>query len=289
MTVFKGDDAIREFLKELDSWLSDSVEVYLLGGSAMTVHGLKDQTEDIDLALGVVTEFEHVYETLIEEGFTVVAEPTKSFEEVGTTVELTHQQRGFRIDLFEQQVVGKVWLTDQMRSRSEQFWTGNHVTAFTLSDEDMFLLKAVSGGDIASGRQRDLEDMRIYAQRGIDYQTVVSEIEAQRPFNTGATEARQIRDRSHPLFAVEMAVSSLSGLPDSFADQIERLATEFQIEYTVLVNIDDGINDIEVLREQVRSNVRALGSDSEDAINDAINRLCKKQILTRDGKIVRLA
>lgn len=289
MTVFKGDDAIREFLEELDRWLSDSVDVYLLGGSAMTVHGLKDQTEDIDLALGVVTEFEHVYQTLIEEGFTVIAEPTKSFEEVGTTVELAHQQRGFRIDLFEQQVVGKVWLTDQMRRRAEQFWTGNHVTAFTLSDEDMFLLKAVSGGDIASGRQRDLEDMRIYAQRGINYETVLHEIDAQRPFNTGATEAQQIRDRSHPLFAVEMAVSSLSGLPDSFADQIDRLATEFQIEYTVLVTIDDGLNDIEAIREQVSSNVRALGSGSTDAINDAINRLCKKQILTRDGGVVRLA
>lgn len=289
MTVFKGYDAIREFLEELDRWLSDSVDVYLLGGSAMTVHGLKDQTEDIDLALGVVTEFEHVYQTLIEEGFTVIAEPTKSFEEVGTTVELAHQQRGFRIDLFEQQVVGKVWLTDQMRRRAEQFWTGNHVTAFTLSDEDMFLLKAVSGGDIASGRQRDLEDMRIYAQRGINYETVLHEIDAQRPFNTGATEAQQIRDRSHPLFAVEMAVSSLSGLPDSFADQIERLATEFQIEYTVLVKIDDGLNDIEAIREQVSSNVRALGSGSTNAINDAINRLCKKQILTRDGGVVRLA
>lgn len=289
MTVFSGDDAIREFLEELDRWLSDSVDVYLLGGSAMTVHGLKDQTEDIDLALGVVTEFEHVYQTLIEEGFTVVAEPTKSFEEVGTTVELAHQQRGFRIDLFEQQVVGKVWLTDQMRRRAEQFWTGNHVTAFTLSDEDMFLLKAVSGGDIASGRQRDLEDMRIYAQRGINYETVLHEIDAQRPFNTGATEAQQICDRSHPLFAVEMAVSSLSGLPDSFADQIERLATEFQIEYTVLVKIDDGLNDIEAIREQVSSNVRALGSGSTDAINDAINRLCKKQILTRDGGVVQFA
>jgi len=289
MTVFKGDDAIREFLEELDRWLSDSVDVYLLGGSAMTVHGLKDQTEDIDLALGVVTEFEYVYQTLIKEGFTVVAEPTKSFEAVGTTVELAHEQRGFRIDLFEQQVVGKVWLTDQMRSRAEQFWTGNHVTAFTLSDEDMFLLKAVSGGDIATGRQRDLEDMRIYAQKGIDYETVLDEIDTQRPFNTGATEAQQIRDRSHPLFAVEMAVSSLSGLPDSFVGQIETLATEFQIEYTVLVNIDDGLNDLQAIREQVSSNVRALDSDSDDAINDAINRLCKKQILTRDGEIVQLA
>jgi len=131
--------------------------------------------------------------------------------------------------------------------------------------------------------------MRIYAQRGIDYETVLDEIEAQRPFNTGATEAQQIRDRSHPLFAVEMAVSSLSGLPDSFVGQIETLATEFQIEYTVLVNIDDGLNDIQVIREQVSSNVRALDSDSDEAINDTINWLCKKQILTRDGEIVQLA
>ncbi|PHQ41030.1 hypothetical protein Z052_16995 [Halorubrum sp. C191] len=64
MTVFSGSEAIKAFLKEFDSWLSESVTVYLLGGSAMTVHGLKDQTEDIDLALGVVSEFEHVDATL---------------------------------------------------------------------------------------------------------------------------------------------------------------------------------------------------------------------------------
>jgi len=42
-TVFKGGEAIKEFLEEFDSWLSESVTVYLLGGSAMTVRGLKDQ------------------------------------------------------------------------------------------------------------------------------------------------------------------------------------------------------------------------------------------------------
>ncbi|MFC6993897.1 hypothetical protein ACFQH3_20575 [Haladaptatus sp. GCM10025707] len=50
MTVFRGGEAIKAFLEEFDSWLSESVTVYLLGGSAMTVRGLKDQTEDIDLA-----------------------------------------------------------------------------------------------------------------------------------------------------------------------------------------------------------------------------------------------
>lgn len=82
MTVFSGEDAIKGFLAEFDGWLSESVDVYLLGGSAMTVQGLKDQTEDIDLALAVTTEFEHVYQALREQGFEVIGEPTESFEGV---------------------------------------------------------------------------------------------------------------------------------------------------------------------------------------------------------------
>lgn len=108
MTLFTGGDAIRAFLREFDSWLSASVTVYLLGGSAMTARGLKDQTKDIDLALGVISEFEHVYQTLKAQGFTVMSVPTESFEDVGTTTELLHSERGFRVDLFERQVVGKV-------------------------------------------------------------------------------------------------------------------------------------------------------------------------------------
>jgi len=85
MTVFSGGEAITEFLAEFDGWLSEPVAVYLLGGSAMTVHGLKDQTEDIDLALAVTTEFEHVHQTLQQHGFEVIDEPTESFDGVGKT------------------------------------------------------------------------------------------------------------------------------------------------------------------------------------------------------------
>jgi len=287
MTVFKGGEAIKEFLKEFDSWLSASVTVYLLGGSAMTVRGLKDQTEDIDLAVGVISEFEHVHQTLTSKGFTVVDEPTESFEGVGKTVELHHEDRGFRIDLFERQIVGKVWITDRMDDRAEEFWTGRCVTVFILSDEDMFLLKAVSGGDLASGRRRDIEDMRKYAQRGLDYESILAEIDEQRPFNTGSTEAQQIRDRSHPLFAIETAVNSLSGLPNTFTSRIEEFATEFEVEYTVLRAVDDGIDDIDTIRERVLSNVRVLSDNQEDAVADAIDRLGTKQILECDGETVR--
>jgi hypothetical protein len=288
MTVFKGEEAIKEFLEEFDNWLSESVDVYLLGGSAMTVRGLKDQTEDIDIALGVVSEFKHVYQVLQAQGFAVADEPTESFEGVGRTVELHHEDRGFQIDLFERQVVGKVWITDRMHDRAEEFWTGNHATAYIPSDEDMFLLKAVSGGDLASGRRRDIEDMRKYAQRGLDYEVLLAEIDKQRPFNTGSTEARHIRDRSHPLFSIEMAVNSLSGLPKSFTARIEEFATEFEIEYTVLGAVDAGRTDVEEIRNQVRSNVRTISEDQADAVDDAIARLVEKQILERREDTVQI-
>ncbi|WP_436932472.1 hypothetical protein [Halosimplex halobium] len=287
MTVFTGGEAIERFLGEFDSWLSESVTVYLLGGSAMTVQGLKDQTEDIDVALSVASEFEHVYHVLQAQGFTVTSEPTASFEGVGRTVELQHDERGLQIDLFEQQVVGKVWISDRMHDRATAFWTGDQATAFVLADEDMFLLKAVSGGDLTSGRRRDIEDMRMYAQRGLDYDVMLTEIDEQRPFNTGATEARQIRDRSHPLFAIEMAVTSLSGLPATFTDRIEAFATAFEVEYTVLSAVDDGLDGIEPIRDRVRSNVQTLSDDQHEGVDDAIDRLVAKQVLERDGETVR--
>jgi hypothetical protein len=288
MTVFSGSEAIKEFLEEFDGWLSESVTVYLLGGSAMTVHGLKAQTEDIDFALGVVSEFEHVYQTLQSQGFIVVDEPTEGFENVGKTVELQHDDRGLRVDIFERQVVGKVWITERMQGRAEEFWSGSHAAAFVLSDEDMFLLKAVSGGDLTSGRRRDIEDMRTYAQRGLDWEVILTEIDEQRPFNSGLTEARHIRDRSHPLFTIDIAVTSLSGLPNTFTSRIDTLGTEFEIEFTVLGAVDDGATQVQSIRERVHANVAALSDDHQNAVDDAIDRLVNKGILERDETTVRL-
>lgn len=282
MVVFSGGEAIKEFLAEFDEWLSEPVNVYLLGGSAMTIQGLKDQTEDIDLALAVTTEFEHANHTLQQHGFEVIDKPTESFDDVGQTIELHHPDRGYHVDLFERQVVGKVWITDRMHDRSEEFWAGSHVTAHVLADEDMFLLKAVSGGDIGSGRRRDIEDMRIYAQRGLTYEAIIEEIEEQRPFNTGSTEARQIRNRSHPLFTIETAVESLSGLPASFTTQVSAFTTEFEVEYFVLRAIEDGLHDEEAIQTPVLSNVQALSDENRKAVSEAIDRLLEKQILERD-------
>jgi hypothetical protein len=285
--VFSGGDAIREFLAEFDGWLSESVDIYLLGGSAMTIHGLKDQTEDIDIALAVDTEFEHVCQVLRTQGFDITAEPTASFENVGTTIELYHPRRDVRIDLFDRQIVGKVSVSDRMCDRAEVFWSGTHANAFVLADEDMFLLKAVSGGDLASGRRRDIKDMRTYAQRGLDYDTILNEIKYQRPFNMGTTEARQLREGSHPLFTIEAAVTSLTGLPQQFTDRITALGTEFEVEHMIVDAIDEGSSDIETIRGRVLADVRALSAEDDEMVDAAVERLVRKRVLDSDDGAIR--
>jgi len=116
----------------------------------------------------------------------------------------------------------------------------------------------------------------------------VTEIEEQRPFNTGSTEARQIRDRSHPLCTIEIAVTSLSGLPATFTSRIEALGTEFEIEYVVLGAVDDGVHDIEAIRERVYSRVQTLSDAAVAPVERAVDRLVEKQVLTRDGQTVRV-
>ena len=52
--------------------------------------------------------------------------------------------------------------------------------------------------------------------------------------------------------------------------------------------MDDGIHDIDTIRERVLSNVRSLSQDTENEIDAAIDRLTEKQILERSDNTVRL-
>lgn len=120
-----------------------------------------------------------------------------------------------------------------------------------------------------------------------DYEVSLTQFDEQRPFNTGTTEAKQIRDRSRPLFTIEMAVIVLSRLPNPFTACITAFATGFDTDYTVLGAVDDGIS-VDAIRQPVLANVWALSDGQENAVDDAIGRLVETQILERDGKTVRI-
>jgi hypothetical protein len=60
-----------------------------------------------------------------------------------------------------------------MESRSQLLETSGHLTVEIMSPEDVFLFKAVAG------RTGDIEDMNTLTQTGLDFDTVLEELQTQ--------------------------------------------------------------------------------------------------------------
>ena len=71
-----------------------------------------------------------------------------------------------------QQVVNKLMLTDGMQERSEPFLDTDRLTVRLVSNEDIFLFKAIAG------RDDDIEDMNMLVQAGLDYNVLRVEVSA---------------------------------------------------------------------------------------------------------------
>lgn len=280
MSPFSGREAITEFLQDVDDQLDQSVEVYLVGGSAMTAHQLKDQTKDIDLVLGVSEEFELVRDALLDIGFVVKNEPTAEFEGVGRTLELAGET-GVQVDLFEEQIVGKLRLSTEMRERAEQIYGGESVAGFTLSKDDMFLLKGVAG------RGYDPEDMLALVRSGLQFSVVGEELEAQLPVNTGTVEAHQLYSYSHPLMTFEQTITQFDGLPSEFTDRVEAFADRAFTERAVIEHLQTGSLEIEVLCREVADNDDSI--DQPETVRKAVTTLVEKGIVERDRADISLA
>ena len=279
MSPFSGREAITEFLQDVDDPLDQSVKVYLVGGSAMTAHQLKDQTKDIDLVLGVSAEFELVRDALLDMGFVIENEPTSEFEDVGRTLELA-SETGVQVDLFEEQIVGKLRLSTEMRERAEQIYRGESVAGFTLSKEDMFLLKGVAG------RGYDPEDMLALVRSGLQFSVVGEELEAQLPVNTGTIEAHQLYSYAHPLMTFEQTITRFNGLPSEFTDQVETLADRAFTERSVIEHLQPGSLEIEVLCRKVADNDNSI--DRPETVRKAVTTLAEKRIVERDETNISL-
>lgn len=92
-----------------------------------------------------------------------------------------------------------------------------------LSNEDIFLFKGVAG------RARDSDDMArvVQAGRGLDFDVIIDEFQAQLPLNTGPVEWGLFANASenHPAIAFERALLSLPmTLPNAFTRVVQREA-----------------------------------------------------------------
>lgn len=176
MSQRRGFD--RDYLKQefdkLDSITKKGIVLYLIGGGAMAFYGLKVATKDIDIILTNQQDLNSLHAALGEMGYMepnplVITEP---YDEMQTNAILENKE-GFRWDLFLNKVCGKLTLSAEMQKRANPLHQGNKLKVLIVSKEDLFLFKAITT------RDADLDDTRILAQSGLNWQTITQECKSQ--------------------------------------------------------------------------------------------------------------
>ncbi|USZ73514.1 DUF6036 family nucleotidyltransferase [Natronosalvus halobius] len=163
---------IRSELERIGQQLDTPLTAFLIGGGSMAFRGLKETTKDIDLIVSGGDDLSQLQAVLLELRYDIVQEPDEEYEELGAQ-RILENDDGCRIDVFNQQVIGKLILSPGIRERSERYLNPGHLVVDLVSPEDTFLFKAVAG------RVDDIEDMFSLMQTGLEFDVIEDELTAQ--------------------------------------------------------------------------------------------------------------
>ena len=172
----------REYLKremdKLNGLLRDRVNIYIIGGGAMSFQNLKDATKDIDVIVGSAIEMELLGNALARMDYfaPAVRGPYKKMQ----ASLIIENQDGFRWDIFVNVVCGGLSLSAPMKERALTLFSIDRLSVHMLSLEDIFIFKSVTS------RERDREDMYILFLQGLDFGIIRSEIIRQNEYNRNA-------------------------------------------------------------------------------------------------------
>ena len=167
-------DAIEDQLHELAAHLEASTTVYLIGGGALTLRGLKNATRDIDLIVDTTEAAERVFNALTAQGYRPIDESEVEYTDLDAAFILERDPR--RFDVFNRQVAGVIHLSDAMKGRSEALLVDGNLTVERVSLDDIFLFKSVAN------RANDVDDMIAIAEAGIDVDGIMDEVSRQLEF-----------------------------------------------------------------------------------------------------------
>ncbi|WIV68751.1 DUF6036 family nucleotidyltransferase [Natrialbaceae archaeon AArc-T1-2] len=259
-----GREYIENEFQRIGDGLSEPLTVYLIGGGAMSLRDLKGATKDIDLVVPDGDAYGQLWAVLMDLGYAEVQSLDPDYRALGAT-SCVENDDGCRLDIFNQQVANKLVLTDGMQQRSEQFLDTDRLTVRLVSNEDIFLFKAIAG------RDDDIEDMNMLVQAGLDYDVVRDELEAQ---------IERLGDDQFATFANEALVEleERYGVTTPIEARVQELTNRYYRGLEVLQALDEPMTVDELAAE--------LELDDEE-VWDRIAYLSTFDRVRRDGDTVR--
>src|SRR5579872_3079645 len=169
---FSESDLINA-LTDIGAKLTKKMQVYLIGGCAMTFMGAKAATKDIDVIVTSPKEAANLKVAMEDSGFRHVNKLTGEYKALDATVIMERADK-MRFDVFTRKVCGKLEIDEKMQSRATFYRTFGNLDVYLMSGEDIFLFKGITE------RTTDLDDMLIFVQRGINWDVVKDECFSQK-------------------------------------------------------------------------------------------------------------
>jgi len=160
-------------LAELDKLSSKIVvptRIFIIGGLALISYGLKEATKDIDVVVLSLQDLDILIKYLAIIGYhalenSLVSKPYEKME----VSKIMENEDGFRWDIFHRSICNKMSFSENMASRATEFYSRNKLVLSIASKEDIFLFKGITE------READLDDMRLLAESGLDWQVIKNE------------------------------------------------------------------------------------------------------------------
>lgn len=165
---------IKNELMQIDSLLKKEIEIYLLGGSAMSFYGLKDATKDVDVLFKNQYDCALFFNAITELGYETSEHYFPPLLQMEATF-FIYKDDEIWIDLFVDNVMGKFRLTDSIKKRSVKTnLSTTHLNVNCLDKNDIFLFKSITP------RERDEDDLILMLTKTeIDFDIIHSEIKNQ--------------------------------------------------------------------------------------------------------------
>ncbi len=163
--------AYPDFVEKLGSRIRSDVNMFVFGGEAMRVRGLKRATKDIDVVVDDSAEFGTLREALASMGYRMLGGDEISTADANLDPSGIFVNEDYpRIDIFVRIICGKFRLSDSMKGRSASERHGQ-LNSCIMSNEDIFLLKSVTD------REGDVYDMiQLAKAEGFRWQIVLDEL-----------------------------------------------------------------------------------------------------------------
>ncbi len=251
---------IENELQKLAGSLVKKSAVFVGGGAAMAFYGLKEATKDVDVVVQTQDDVNSLALALRALGY---SDPrrgvTVKYARMRATMILENSE-GFRWDIFERVVARKLSLSGNMVARSQLLFERGNLQVRLLSKEDIFLLKSVTD------RARDLEDMGVVAESGVDWSIIAAECDCQSLHSKVVWE--------DALCSRLMDLRERRGIVSPIEKRICRLADQKFLEGWIVRRIREGISTIKGLAKEA--------GEPEHLIRKVVEKLVRTNRLSVD-------